>query len=82
MESTVLTERRDDGILLIGINRPEANNRMDPPTYIALGQALHELEHDDQLRVGVYTRPGPTSSRWLVALVALVAALTACENLI
>ena len=44
MESTVLVERRDGSILLIGINRPEANNRLDPPTYIALGQALYQLE--------------------------------------
>src|SRR5215472_8726193 len=59
MESTVLVERRDDGILLIGINRSEANNRIDPPTYIALGQALYELEHDDELRVGVLYATGP-----------------------
>ena len=59
MESTVLTERRDGGILLIGINRPQANNRIDPPTYIALGQALYTLEHDNQLRVGVLYATGP-----------------------
>jgi len=59
MESTVLTERRDGGILLIGINRPQANNRIDPPTYIALGQALYNLEHDGQLRVGVLYATGP-----------------------
>ena len=63
MESTVLTERRDGGILLIGINRPQANNRIDPPTYIALGQALYNLEHDGQLRVGVLYATGPDSSR-------------------
>src|SRR5215469_11973556 len=59
MESTVLVERRDTGIQLIGINRPEANNRIDPPTYVALGQALYELEHDDELRVGVLHALGP-----------------------
>ena len=59
MESTVLVERRDGGILLIGINRPEANNRLDPPTYVALGQALYKLEHDDELRVGVLYATGP-----------------------
>jgi enoyl-CoA hydratase/carnithine racemase len=59
MESTVLVERRDGGILLIGINRPQANNRIDPPTYVALGQALYTLEHDDQLRVGVLYATGP-----------------------
>src|SRR5215472_19368797 len=59
MESTVLVERRDSGILLIAINRPEPNNRLDPPTYVALGQALYQLEHDDQLRVGVLYATGP-----------------------
>ena len=59
MESTVLVERRNAGIQLIGINRPEANNRLDPPTYVALGQALYELEHDDELRVGVLYATGP-----------------------
>jgi len=59
MESTVLAELRDSGILLIGINRPQANNRIDPPTYIALGQALYNLEHDGQLRVGVLYATGP-----------------------
>ncbi len=59
MESTVLVERRDGGILLIGINRPEAGNRLDPPTYVALGQALYKLEHDDELRVGVLYATGP-----------------------
>jgi enoyl-CoA hydratase/carnithine racemase len=59
MESTVLVERRDGGVLLIGINRPQANNRIDPPTYVALGQALFELEHDDELRVGVLYATGP-----------------------
>ena len=59
MESTVLVERRGGGILLVGINRPEANNRIDPPTYVALGQALYELEHDDDLRVGVLYATGP-----------------------
>src|ERR1700758_1482918 len=59
MESTVLVERRDGGILLIGINRPEVNNRLDPPTYVALGQALYKLEHDDELRVGVLHATGP-----------------------
>ena len=58
MQPTVLVERRESGILLIGINRPEANNRIDPPTYVALGQALFQLEHDDQLRVGVLHATG------------------------
>ena len=63
MGSTVLVERRDSGIQLIGIDRPEANNRIDPPTYAALGQALYELEHDDELRVGCCMRRVPTSYR-------------------
>jgi enoyl-CoA hydratase len=48
----VVVERRG-GILLIGIDRPEAQNRLDPPILIGLGKTLYELDHDDSLRVAV-----------------------------
>ena len=48
----VSLERRDS-ILLIGINRPDAQNRADPPILIGLGKAYYQLEHDDGLRVAV-----------------------------
>jgi enoyl-CoA hydratase len=56
---TVLVEKRADGILLIGINRPEAKNFLDPPTFVALGQAFYQFEHDEALRVAVLYAVGP-----------------------
>jgi enoyl-CoA hydratase len=52
-------------VFLIGINRPEAQNRIDFPTYIGLGQAYFEYEHDDALRVAVLYGVGADFSRGL-----------------
>jgi enoyl-CoA hydratase len=46
-------------VLLIGIDRAEAQNRLDPPILIGLGKAYYQLEHDDELRVGVLYGLGP-----------------------
>jgi enoyl-CoA hydratase len=54
----VLVERRGT-VLLIGIDRPQAQNRMDPPVIIGLGKAYYQLDHDDELRVGVLHGLGP-----------------------
>jgi enoyl-CoA hydratase/carnithine racemase len=51
--STLIIEKMDGGIVLIGIDRPEAKNRLDPPTLLALGKALYAAEHDDDVRVSV-----------------------------
>jgi len=40
-------------VLLIGIDRPEAQNRFDAPMLIGLGKAYHRLDHDDDLRAAV-----------------------------
>jgi enoyl-CoA hydratase len=48
----VLVEKRG-GVLLMGIDRAEAQNRLDPPILLGLGKAYYQLEHDDELRVGV-----------------------------
>jgi enoyl-CoA hydratase len=56
---TVVLERLEAGVLLIGIDRPEANNLMDAPTLVAIGRAYHQLEHDDGLRVAVLHGRGP-----------------------
>jgi enoyl-CoA hydratase len=58
---TVEVERRGS-VLLIGINRPQAQNRLDPPILIALGKAYHQLEHDDALRVAILHGIGPDFS--------------------
>jgi enoyl-CoA hydratase/carnithine racemase len=49
---TIEVERRGS-VLLIGINRPQAENRIDAAVLIGLGKAYYQLEHDDGLRVGV-----------------------------
>ena len=42
-----------DAVLLIGINRPEVQNRIEVPTFLALGHAYWQLDHDEALRVAV-----------------------------
>jgi enoyl-CoA hydratase len=53
------------GVLLIGIDRVDAQNRIDIPTFSALGQAYYEFEHDEDLRVAVLYGKGPDFSRGL-----------------
>lgn len=45
-------ERRDD-IVLFGLNRTIAQNKIDPAIYALLSKAYFEFEHDDSLRVAV-----------------------------
>jgi enoyl-CoA hydratase/carnithine racemase len=63
-------------VLLIGIDRAEVLNRLDPPILIGLGKAYYQLEHDDELRVGVLYALGPDFSYGLdvPAYLAAVAA--------
>lgn len=56
---TVVVQRLEGGIALIGIDRPEAKNYIDPPTFVALGQAYFQFEHDESLRVAVLHAIGP-----------------------
>jgi enoyl-CoA hydratase len=58
----VALDRLPGGVLLMGIDRPEAQNRLDPPIIIGLGKALYQLEHDEGLRVGVLHGLGPDFS--------------------
>jgi enoyl-CoA hydratase/carnithine racemase len=62
---TVALERLPRGILLIGIDRVEAQNRIDIPTFSALGQAYYEFDHDEALRVAVLYGKGPDFSAGL-----------------
>ena len=48
----VIVEQRG-AVLLIGIDRPEAQNRVDAPIQIGLGKAYYQLDHDDGLRAAV-----------------------------
>lgn len=69
----VATERRG-AVLLVGIDRPQAQNLLDPPILVGLGKAYYELEHDDALRVAVLHGVGPNFSLG-ADLPALAAAL-------
>jgi enoyl-CoA hydratase/carnithine racemase len=44
---------------LIGINRPEKQNRHDPDTFINLGRAIYQFDNDNDLRVAVLYGHGP-----------------------
>jgi enoyl-CoA hydratase len=50
--STVTIERRGQ-VVLIGLDRPSAKNRIDPPTQYALARAYYDYEHDPSLRAAV-----------------------------
>jgi enoyl-CoA hydratase len=64
-KSTVTLHRLGGGVLLIGIDRADAQNRIDIPTFNALGQAYYQFEHDDDIRVAVLYGKGPDFSRGL-----------------
>jgi enoyl-CoA hydratase len=64
-KSTISLDRLPTGVLLIGIDRVEAQNRIDIPTFNALGQAYYEFEHDNDLRVAVLHGKGPDFSQGL-----------------
>jgi enoyl-CoA hydratase/carnithine racemase len=65
MPDTVKLDRLDGSILLIGIDREKAQNRIDPATFIGLGRAYYLLDHDEALRVGVLYARGPDFSTGL-----------------
>ena len=46
---TVTVERRGD-IVLVGLNRPFIQNRIDPPTRLRLAAIYYQYEHDASLR--------------------------------
>ena len=49
-------------VRLITINRPERRNALDPETFLGLGQAFLDAEHDDAVRVVVLTGAGQRHS--------------------
>lgn len=59
---TLTAERRGD-IVLVGLNRPFIQNRIDPPTRLRLGETLYRYEHDPTLRALVLFGHGPNFSR-------------------
>ena len=45
-------------VRIVTINRPERRNAMDPETFVGLGRAFVDAEHDDAVRVVVLTGAG------------------------
>lgn len=60
--ATITVERRGQ-IVLIGLNRPFIQNRLDPPTRVRLAEAYYQFEHDDSLRAAVLFGHGDNFSR-------------------
>lgn len=60
--TTVTVERRGE-IVLVGINRPAIQNRLDPPTRAQIAQTVFRYEHDPSLRALVLFGHGPNFSR-------------------
>ncbi|KND61930.1 Enoyl-CoA hydratase [Candidatus Burkholderia verschuerenii] len=58
-----LTIERRDSIALIGINRPDIQNRIDPETYLALARALYTFDNDSSLRAAVVFGHGENFSQ-------------------
>jgi enoyl-CoA hydratase len=61
--TTKLTVERRGQIVLIGINRPEIQNRVDPETFQALAKAYYDYDHDSSLRAAVLFGHGANFSR-------------------
>jgi len=60
--ATITAERRDD-VVLIGLNRPFIQNRLDPPTRVRLAEMIYQYEHDSSLRAAVLFGHGENFSR-------------------
>ena len=59
---TLTVERRGE-IVLVGLNRPFIQNRIDPPTRARLAAAFYQYEHDASLRALVLFGHGENFSR-------------------
>ncbi|WP_349962542.1 enoyl-CoA hydratase-related protein [Rhizobium sp. ZPR3] len=60
---TKLTIERRGQVALLGLNRPAAENRIDPETFRALAKALYGYDHDPSLRAAVLFGHGERFSR-------------------
>jgi enoyl-CoA hydratase len=60
--ATITVERRGE-IVLVGLNRPFIQNRLDPPTRARLAEVLYQYEHDPTLRAAVLFGHGEHFSR-------------------
>jgi hypothetical protein len=61
-ETKIAVERRGQ-IVLIGINRPQMFNRIDPDTFYGLAKAYYDFDNDPTLRAAVLVGHGEHFSR-------------------
>jgi enoyl-CoA hydratase/carnithine racemase len=61
--SVTLTVERRGEIVLIGLNRPFIQNRLDPPTRVRVAETFYQYEHDPSLRAAVLFGHGGNFSR-------------------
>jgi enoyl-CoA hydratase len=61
--TTEVTVERRGQIVLIGINRPYIQNRIDPKTFLGLAKAYYQYDHDPSLRAAVLFGHGDDFSR-------------------
>jgi enoyl-CoA hydratase/carnithine racemase len=61
--ATTITVRRRGQVVLIGLNRPSIQNRLDPPMRARLAEVIYQYEHDASLRAAVLFGHGPDFSR-------------------
>ena len=61
--NTKLTIERRGQIVLLGINRPHIQNRIDPETFEDLAEAYYRYDHDPSLRAAILFGHGEQFSR-------------------
>jgi enoyl-CoA hydratase len=61
--NTKLTIERRGQIVLMGINRPYIQNRIDPETFEKLAEAYYQYDHDPSLRAAILFGHGENFSR-------------------
>ena len=61
-DAKVTVERRGQ-IVLIGINRPQMFNRIDPETFYGLASAYYDFDNDSTLRAAILFGHGENFSR-------------------
>jgi enoyl-CoA hydratase len=56
----LLVERRDDGVLVLTMNRPEKRNALSPEMLVRMSEAWRGFRDDPALRVAILTGAGDT----------------------
>lgn len=61
-QAKITVERRGQ-VVLIGVNRPQVYNRIDPDAYFGLAKAYYDYDNDPSLRAAVLFGHGENFSR-------------------